>query len=92
MKRLVATLVALTSTAITLSNSMAQQSDDRNLGVANPVSVRAIESVNKLYPAAVHIVIVTDNGSRMTLQMDMITARSLASQVRTLELEPQGAP
>ena len=91
MKRLVATLVALTSTAITLSNSMAQ-SDDRNLGVANPVSVRAIESVNKLYPAAVHIVIVTDNGSRMTLQMDMITARSLASQVRTLELEPQGAP
>lgn len=92
MKRVVATLVALTSTAITLSNSMAQQSDDRNLGVANPVSVRAIESVNKLYPAAVHIVIVTDNGSRMTLQMDMITARSLASQVRTLELDPQGAP
>ena len=77
MKRVVATLVALTSTAITLSNSVAQRSDDRNLGVANPVSVRAIESVSKLYPAAVHIVIVTDNGSRMTLQMDMITRAEL---------------
>ena len=79
---LVVTLLTLISTATALSSSNAQQSANETLGVVGPVSVRAIESVNEFYPTAVHIVVVTDDGS----------ARSLAAQVRTLEFEPQGAP
>lgn len=91
MKRLVVTMSALTSILVTLSASMAQRSSDQTLGGPHPEHVRTIESVRELEPTVVHIVVVTDEG-RMTLEMDDITAHTLAVQIRNLEMEPLGAP
>ena len=92
MKRGVVTIIVLTSTALTVSISLSQEPPNRISGAARPVNVRAVASTSWVNPTVAQIVVVTDDGVRMTFQMDYVTARSLAAQIRNMELEPTGAP
>ena len=90
MTRLQKAMFVLSFIITGVAVAWAQQSSDKDkkeLGIANPINVRTIEHVSEVRPDAVHVVLVGDDGTRYTLEMDATTARSLASQVRALELK-----
>ena len=91
--RLPRAMFALTFLATAVTAVCAQQSlDKKELGIANPIKIRTIENISEIRPDAVHVVLVSDNGTRYTLEMDETTARSFASQVRNLELKSKEIP
>ena len=92
MKRFHMTIFAFAFAMIASSIAMAQQPSDQSHGIVHPVSVKSIESVKDRDVTDVDIVVVIDDGSRMTLQMNVVTARSLASLVRNLETQPKSTP
>jgi hypothetical protein len=54
--------------------------------------VKHLVIVNNMNPSGVQITLAISDGSQLILQMDSITARSMAAQIRNLEMEPGGAP
>jgi hypothetical protein len=79
------------ATAVTAAWAQ-HSSDEKELGIVNPIKVRTIENVTETRPDGVHVVVVSDDGTRYTLEMDVTTARSFASQVRNLELKSKDIP
>ncbi len=84
MRRSAAILAVSAILAAMLSTPMAQD--------AHTVHVKHLATVNNVNPTGVQITFAIDNGSQLILEMDSITARSMAAQIRNLEMEPRGAP
>jgi hypothetical protein len=61
-------------------------------GDTHTVVVKHLVIVNNMNPTGVQITLAISDGSQLILQMDSITARSMAAQIRNLEMEPGGAP
>ena len=88
MKRFAAMMGASALIAVMLSTPMARKafSDEHKVGVKHLVIV------NNMNPTGVQITLAIDDGSQLILEMDSITAHSMAAQIRNLEMEPGGAP
>jgi hypothetical protein len=59
---------------------------------AHTEDVKHLISVSDINPTGVQITLAMRDGSQLMLEMDRITARSMAAQIRNLEMEPLGAP
>jgi len=59
---------------------------------AHTAGVKHLISVNNINPTGVQITLAMRDGSQLILEMDSITAHSMAAQIRNLEMEPLGAP
>jgi hypothetical protein len=88
MKRFAAMIGASALIAVTLSTPMAKKA----FSDAHTVVVKHLETVDNMNPTGVQIILATGDGSQLILQMDSITAHSMAAQIRNLEMEPGGAP
>jgi hypothetical protein len=88
MKRFAAMMGASALIAVMLSTPMARKafSDEHKVGLKHLVIV------NNMNPTGVQITLAIDDGSQLILEMDSITAHSMAAQIRNLEMEPGGAP
>jgi hypothetical protein len=74
--------------AVTLSIPMTQKA----FSDAHTVGVKHLVIVNNMNPTGVQIILAIDDGSQLILEMDSITAHSMAAQIKNLEMEPAGAP
>jgi hypothetical protein len=74
--------------AVTLSIPMTRKS----FSDAHTAGVKHLVSVNNINPTGVQITLAMRDGSQLILEMDSITAHSMAAQIRNLEMEPLGAP
>jgi hypothetical protein len=74
--------------AVTLSIPMTRKA----FSDAHTVGVKHLVIVNNMNPTGVQIILAIDDGSQLILEMDSITAHSMAAQIRNLEMEPGGAP
>jgi hypothetical protein len=88
MKRFAAMMGASALIAVLLSTPMARKA----FSDAHTEDVKHLISVNNINPTGVQIVLAMGDGSQLILEMDSITARSMAAQIRNLEMEPRGAP
>jgi hypothetical protein len=88
MKRFAAMMGASTLIAVMLSTPMAR----KGFSDAHEEDVKHLISVNNVNPTGVQIILAVGDGSQLILEMDSITARSMAAQIRNLEMEPGGAP
>ena len=88
MKRFAAMMGASALIAVMLSTPMARKA----FSDAHKVGVKHLVIVNNMNPTGVQITLAIDDGSQLILEMDRITAHSMAAQIRNLEMEPGGAP
>jgi hypothetical protein len=88
MKRFAAMMGASALIAVMLSTPMARKA----FSDAHKEDVKHLISVNIINPTGVQIILAMGDGSQLILEMDSITARSMAAQIRNLEAEPLGAP
>jgi hypothetical protein len=88
MKRFAAMMGASALIAVMLSTPMARKA----FSDAHTEDVKHLISVNNINPTGVQIILAMGDGSQLILEMDSITARSMAAQIRNLEMEPRGAP
>ena len=88
MKRFAAMMGASALIAVMLSTPMAQKA----FSDAHTAGVKHLISVNNINPTGVQIILAMRDGSQLILEMDSITAHSMAAQIRNLEMEPLGAP
>jgi hypothetical protein len=87
MKRFVAMIGASALMAVMLSPMTRKAFSD-----AHTENVKHLISVNDINPTGVQIILAMGDGSQLILEMDSITAHSMAAQIRNLEMEPRGAP
>jgi hypothetical protein len=87
MKRFVAMVGASALIAVMLSPMARKAFSD-----AHTENVKHLISVNDSNPTGVQITLAMGDGSQLILEMDSITAHSMAAQIRNLEMEPRGAP
>ena len=87
MKRFVAMIGASALMAAMLSPMTRKALSD-----AHTENVKHLISVNDINPTGVQIILAMGDGSQLILEMDSITAHSMAAQIRNLEMEPRGAP
>jgi hypothetical protein len=88
MRRFAAMMGVSAIFAVMLSTPMAQKA----FGDTHTVVVKHLVIVNNMNPTGVQITLAIDDGSQLILEMDSITAHSMAAQIRNLEMEPGGAP
>jgi hypothetical protein len=88
MKRFAAMMGASALIAAMLSTPMARKA----FSDAHKEDVKHLISVNNINPTGVQIMLAMRDGSQLILEMDSITARSMAAQIRNLEMQPLGAP
>jgi len=88
MKRFAAMMGASALIVVILSTPMARKA----FSDAHTEDVKHLISVNNINPTGVQIILAMGDGSQLILEMDSITARSMAAQIRNLEMEPRGAP
>ena len=74
--------------AVMLSTPMAQKA----FSDTHTVDVKHLIIVNNMNPTGVQIILAIGDGSQLILEMDSISARSMAAQIRNLDMEPGGAP
>ena len=88
MNRFAAMMRVSAIIAFTLSTPMARKA----FSDAHTVDVKHLIIVNNINPTGVQIILAMRDGSQLILEMDSITAHSMAAQIRNLETEPRGAP
>ena len=88
MSRFITMMRVCAILAVTLSIPMTRKA----FSDAHTVGVKHLVIVNNMNPTGVQITLAIDDGSQLILEMDSITAHSMAAQIRNLEMEPGGAP